>query len=556
MKKNIFVLIVVIVATSLVAAGCDKKFKDIDVNEYLTPPVEKPIPEPDDDDEPEIPSGALPVKLDPETTYQTIEGFAASDAAYAQMLGAYWSNTENEKAAKWLFDTSFDTSKNPNGIGLSMYRFQFAVLMLPVEEAKGGEKSGQKSYLNVDGTYDFNQQKGQQWYLERAKSYGVNKFIAYTPGPVRCYTKNNSPNNPSGDWSANIQNDKYDDLALYYANVLAYYRDQKGIAFDYYSPVNEPQWQQWTFRNQDIKKLVVALNNQFIKQQLTTKIVVSEASQWQDLYGNDHPGGNVNKQTLNQIEEFYNPAMPNYIGNLPSVAKTVSAHSYFTGENTQELQDSRPKARLKADSYGLNLWQTEWCFLSDPTDGFVKDAWGNFNKMDYALQMARVMYADLAYANVTSWHYWTIWNFGDGKDCLIKVNQGPGSSSLVADRPGTLAANKTLWTLGNYSLFVRPGYTRIKVTGADNLTNVFGSAYISPEKNRIVLVLVNMSYDTEGVDLFPIIPEVGGKKPQKASMYRTDYYTDLKNQQAEEVYDPTKTYKLRHRSVNTLVFDF
>lgn len=557
MKKLINVILA---ASTLWLSGCKDEYKDFNIYDYLDPPVEKPDNSGDDDTDVEIPLGSLPVEIDPETTYQTIEGFAASDANYAQVLGAYWPKEQNEKAARWLFDTSFDENNNPNGIGLSMYRFHFAVLTLPVPEEKGGVKSGQKSYWNDETKqFDFSQQQGQQWYAKTAQSYGVDNFIAYTPGPVRCYTKNNAANNPSGDWTANIKDDCYDDLANYYATVIKHYKDNEGINFKYYSPVNEPQWVQWTFRNQDITRLVKELDKSFQEKGLSTKIVVSEASQWQDLYGNDHKGGNVNTQTLNQIENFYNPSMSNYIGNLPSVSSIVSSHSYFTGENSQELRDSRPKALAKAQQYNLQLWQTEWCFMAgkggDPSDGFIKDDWGNYNKMDYALQMARVMYADLAYANVSAWHYWTIWNHNDGIDCLIKAIPAPGSGS-IADRPGTMSANKTLWTLGNYSLFIRPGYKRIKMIGADDLTGVFGSAYISPEKNRIVMVLVNLSYDTEGVDLYPIIPEVDGKKPKKSAMYRTDYYTDLKNQQIPEEYDPTATYKLRHRSVTTLVFDF
>ena len=72
---------------------------------------------------------------------------------------------------------------------------------------------------------------------------------------------------------------------------------------------------------------------------------------------------------------------------------------------------------------------------------------------------------------------------------------------------GSIKAQSTLWTLGNYSLFIRPGFRRIGVSSTqfpsgefNNLSGFMVSAYRSPadfqdaagnDIDRIVVVYVN-----------------------------------------------------------------
>ena len=50
----------------------------------------------------------------------------------------------------------------------------------------------------------------------------------------------------------------------------------------------------------------------------------------------------------------------------------------------------------------------------------------------------------------------------------------------------------TLWVLGNYSRFIRPGYRRVALSlNESNL--FFGSAYLSPAGDKLVAVYTNLS---------------------------------------------------------------
>ena len=82
--------------------------------------------------------------------------------------------------------------------------------------------------------------------------------------------------------------------------------------------------------------------------------------------------------------------------------------------------------------------------------------------------------------------------------------------------------NKLLWALGNYSFFIRPGYDRVSLEGAEDLDGVIASAYASPDGGKIVAVFVNFKHG-----------EVAAKVSLKTSgaklsgVYKTDDRSDL-----------------------------
>ena len=115
------------------------------------------------------------IKLNNDEIFQTIDGFGASDAWRCQFVGLNWPDEKKEQIAKLLFSKEKDESGNPLGIGLSIWRFYIGA-----GTNEQGEKSGIKnewrraeSFIDSNGNYDWNKQKGQQWFLKKAKSYGV-----------------------------------------------------------------------------------------------------------------------------------------------------------------------------------------------------------------------------------------------------------------------------------------------------------------------------------------------------------------------------------------------
>ena len=132
------------------------------------------------------------IGFNPSEHYQTIMDFGASDCWTADFVGRYFATTEKEKAARLLFSQKMDSNGNPEGIGLSVWR---------VNLGAGSSEQGDGSnitdvtrradcYIKSDGTYDWNRCAGQRWFMEQAKSYGVDHFLLFANSAPIYYTAN------------------------------------------------------------------------------------------------------------------------------------------------------------------------------------------------------------------------------------------------------------------------------------------------------------------------------------------------------------------------------
>lgn len=510
------------------------------------------------------------VIIKPEVTYQTLEGFGASDCIHGEYVGAYFKDAERNKAAKLLFDSTFNSQKKANGIGLSIWRFNVGSgSQFCGDDCKEGAMNDRRTgcYLTDDWSeYDWTRQPGQRWFLSKAKEYGVRNFVAFSNSPLIKYSRNGKAYCP-GDGRANIQFDKYKDFSRYYMTVLKHVQDEIGIEFKYFSPANEPQWG-WNdvgaegsqYSNSDIKELCVNMDFFIDSLGLNTKLAVGDAGSWEHLSG----GTGLAR---NQLYEFFDPASSNYIGDLPSVARLMTAHSYFTDKKNSSIISVRQKAYNAAKKYGLSLQQTEWSLLSEPNaanndlmDG-LPDSASKWSENDIALYLAKIIHSDLAFANVTSWVYWTAMDkerwYTKNRYMLIKLIPSGGNKDntyvSVIDNPGTVQANKSLWALGQYSMFIRPGYQRIQMQGADDIGTLCATSYISPDRNRIVSVYVNMSYEDKRVQ--PMFGNIYGKEIVTQAQYRTDPNFNLTDMRIPVEFDGEYIIDIPARSINTVVYD-
>jgi len=105
-----------------------------------------------------------------------------------------------------------------------------------------------------------------------------------------------------------------------------------------------------------------------------------------------------------------------------------------------------------------------------------------------------MIHADLAIAHAALWDYWTAvererWSQLN-RFYLMRLRPNGGDYADLTGG-GTFSVDKNLWILGQYSRFIRPGYTQVQTTGADDLNGLMGSAYLSPSTDTLVLVYVN-----------------------------------------------------------------
>ena len=494
------------------------------------------------------------VTIDLTRTYQTIQDFGASDCWTAEYVSDYFSTTEKEKAAKWLFSQQMDKNGNPEGIGLSCWRVN-----LGAGSAEQGTNSNiadetrrAACYQKSDKTYDWKRCDGQQWFMKRAKDYGVDHFLLFSNSAPVHMTKNGKANANNQNISCNLKDDCYDDFAEFLATVTKHFVDE-GYNVTYIDPVNEPRFD-WKdgqegspWENTNIAQLAKQLDKSIASRSLSTKILIPEASSWDLVYGGTG-------RAANQIYSFFNRKSANYIGDLPSLAKVVAGHSYWTFRTNADLKDIREKVRNEAAKYFLEVMQTEWSMLdaAPETSAAFPESYEKASKMDIALYMGKIIHCDLCYGNMSGWSYWTAFATErysqKNRFYLIRMNAtGDTGDESYGDikKGGRLTVDKNLWVLGNYSRFIRPGYKRVAIKGADDLNGLMGSSWLSPDEKTLVTVFVNMSQASKKVGI-----TVADNAIESMKAYLTDKNNSLKLQSS---LNDASQMEIPARSVVTIV---
>jgi hypothetical protein len=359
------------------------------------------------------------IEINPAVTYQEIDHFTASDAWSGNFVGMYWNADEKEKIARWLFSRKTDASGNPEGIGLSLWRVNLGAGTLEQDQADilPHQRRAESFRTKDNQNYDWGKCSGQQYFIRKAVDYGCNNFVLFSNSPLVHHTKNGKGWS-SSDNSANIRPESYADFATYLVDVAEYCLKKKWN-ISYISPINEPQinWDSprqegSPWRNSEIKKMFEELDRALTRKGLdNVRMLLGETADLRQLYETspDLRSRFENEQEApdNQIETFFDPHSPFYIGHLKHLPALIAGHSYHTHSTNRQLKETREALSRCTAKYGIDFIQSEWCLLpgiKDPIDGFP-EGWsrGNFAGMDAALQLGRLVYGDFVYANAKAW---------------------------------------------------------------------------------------------------------------------------------------------------------
>lgn len=480
------------------------------------------------------------ITLNLDQTYQTIDHFGASGGFQDQWIGK-WPEATKEPIAKLLFSTSMDDQGNPEGIGLSLWRT--IIGDGAADQTNSGFRANSwfretECYLNPDGNFNFNKQMGEQWFLSKAKEYGVNKFSAWATTPPYFMTKNGYTFSTSEVPTFNCNPEAYDDYANFLADVLDYYETQ-GYNFLTVCAFNETQYE-WNAEvgeasqsgtratNSEVAAVTRIMNDVFRAKDLNAKIMIPEAAQLAYLYEG-------NQNTTNQIYEFFNSDSPNYIGDLEYLSNHVAGHSYFSNNTTEQSLTQRTSLRdaLASSEKNLDYWQTEYSLLGAAYQQGMDIA--TFDEIDYALWLSRIIHTDLVYGDATGWSFWTAFNqskFGDHPFRFNLILYTPNSNG-PSHTDGTYQENKLLWALGNYSRFVRPGMVRFDIKdpeyseASSAVENFMISGFKDETTNDIVMVIVNNT-DLDRSVTFELTTDALQLDEDSLKMYITSQQSDLK----------------------------
>ncbi|HNW49714.1 MAG TPA: glycoside hydrolase family 30 protein [Prolixibacteraceae bacterium] len=402
--------------------------------------------------------------VDEQKKHQTIDNFGASDAWSMQYIGL-WPKEKQEQMAEWLFSTETDEQGNPKGIGLSLWRFNIGAGSTEQGKASGIEDIWRRSecFLLPDGSYDWNKQKGQLHFMQLAKQRGVNQFLGFILSSPVYWTQNGLATNTGRGATFNLKEDKYDDFVRFLTDVIQGVEQKEGICFNYICPFNEPDghWN-WTGSGQEgtaatkyeVAKTVRLLGKELENQKIGTKILIPESFDYNCMYRTHQY---TQSDRGYQIQSYFTPdSIGSYIGDVPNVSRLMAAHSYWTDTPLSDLRKIRMEMGEALKKQNVRYWQTEVCIMNNDEEiggGGKKDL-----TMKTALYIARVIHHDLVYANASAWHWWRAVANTDYKDGLIYAEPNPNNLD------GTFTDSKLMWTLGNYSRFIRPGAIRIDVS--------------------------------------------------------------------------------------------
>lgn len=461
---------------------------------------------------------------------QTMEHFGASDCWTMKYIGT-WPIEKQQKIADWLFSMDCNEQGQPKGIGLSLWRFNIGAGSCLQNEQSGisSHFTRTECFLDSLGSYDWTKQAGQRSFLRLAQERGVRNFVGFLNSVPVYFTKNGLATNTGRNGTANIKEHEYKNVARFVSNVIKGLEKQDGVKINFLSPVNEPDgsWN-WTGNgqegspatNREIARLVKYINREFEKQGIDTQIIIPESSNLNNLF---HTQDLSQWERSNQIQSFFSSdSIDTYVGNLSHVPRLVVGHSYWTNTPLSSLHDVRCELQDTLSHYNVKFWQTETCIMSN--DAEIGYGGGFDTTMKTALYVARIIHHDIVCGGASSWQWWRAVG-EDYKDGLIR------EFSEFPHRNGTVIDSKLLWSLGNFSRFIRPGAVRYEIAAYDahcvrisegdtNPTGLMCSAYQNLDKSWVVVFI---NYGTED-DVIQF--SLGNKKKRTWRAYRTSDVQD------------------------------
>lgn len=384
------------------------------------------------------------LSVDPNSRYQTMEGWGVSLAWWANIAGG-WSDAKIDTLCTWL--------TSPTGLNMNVFRFNI-----------GGEENPAHNHFRYSaklegykttelGAYDFTRDLTQRKILlklQSKRSDCIFEAVAYSP-PYWMTNSNCTAGNTGG--TDNLRSGYYDDFADYLTEVVKYYHDNYGITFRTLAPINEPSSTWWLVNGPQAGCHYSPANQVSIFNEVYSKLQSKSMLSYCTLSAMDASNP---RETINELNNFV-------ANNMLSKITQVNVHAYTRLDSIlqyQQLYDTVKKHQKR-------LWQSESGPLglgSMASDGFANN-----------LYMTDALLKDMRNLRPV---VWCDWQYGD---------LGNTWSHVQYDSNATFAKVPNYFNRMQVSRFIKPGYTIIGSSEAASL------AAINPTNDTIALVINNSS---------------------------------------------------------------
>jgi len=425
-------------------------------------------------------------------TAQEIDGFGASAAFHmAQNLRIF-----PEPQRTQVLDALFSQTK---GAGLSIVRNYVGD-----GGSWGTPQNGPAPSIEPqEGVWNWTGDEEEIWFMQEAGARGCTRYMSTAWSPP-AWMKDNG--NVIG---GRLRPDKYQAFAEYLSMYVRGYKEHHGIDIYAISPANEPdvdvKYSSCHWTGEEFHAFLKVLIPVFDRDKITAKLILGEHSAWTE------------NPVLASLED-------------PTTAPRVDivgVHAYGTIARGAFPPVTQRSGLLKETlRQKKKIWETEAANLGR-----------NYPDIRDGVYWAKVLHTHVAENRTSAWLYW--W----------AVSQYGGGGSLVHLDPEkkTFSVDKRLYTIGNYSRFVRPGYFRVEID-AETAPGVLVSAFKNESSRRLVVVAINENDGAQDLEL-----RLTGADATSMLPCRTSETEDLATLPELRIADNTLKASLAPASVTTYV---
>ena len=442
--------------------------------------------------------------------YQTMEGWGTSIAWWGNMIGDW---TQPGASGKELRDELSDLLFSDEGLGLNIIRYNIGGGDDPSHDHLSRLEAHMPGFAASEadimaGIYDWDKDANQVYSMKKAISTReTNRAARGISNDIITEFFSNSPpwfltrslctvgyGTSTSNTGNNIADNKMPTFAKYLADVTNHFAGE-GIKIDYLVPLNEGDSKHWNQNADQISKQEGCMISAG-----TSQNALYDAMRAQTLPADTSLAGLDETSTAKSISSWN--SLSN--ANKEAIAK-FGTHTYEANE--------RSSLRTTIANAGKKLWMNEVCVST-----------GNWapTSMSTPMQLNTSLLADLKDMRVSAWIFWQAienllectkynGNWGLITAAYYHPDDAPGnrwgkgavgnnfsnsSYKLSWDgRSGTTKVSvgdywigKNYYVLGQYSKFIRQGYTIVDSTTASGVQQI---AAISPDGQELVIVATN-----------------------------------------------------------------
>lgn len=488
--------------------------------------------------------------IDTSTSYQTIEGFGASAAWWAQYVGG-WDNIDE------IMELLYSKEK---GAGLNIYRYNLGTGSKDDEHITDVDRRTE-GFLQEDGTYDWSQDANAQKALASAQKANSDLKVTLFSNSAPVWLTKNGKAYCSNGSTSNLDSSNYDAFAQFIVKCSEHFIDE-GYNVTEVSPINEPEWGWAADENGDTSQegshwedsaardfynnaMIPAIKN---SEKLNGKVGVDVWECAQLNHSTYFSGFLNNMFSSSAIYSRNNSNIRDYVDSL-------GTHSYWASTSDREKVAKTLAGNTITNNYTAvkKVRCTEYCQMTNDGNSGVygliqEEGTTNGLGIEYGLALADIMYQDLTILNAVEWDWWVAVGPGVYPDALVYVNK---------ENHDDVQTSKRLWVMGNYARFIEDGAKRVSVStgsafgsnlttkvthGSDKNNYIEQTAYQNPD-GTVVVVYINNS-DTNEYTKF------SSTDYKSFETYVTDESRDLEKYQSGNT---NVTVSIPAKSVTTVV---